>query len=124
MDIEIRFIKTPNVDRPEYGQYFETTEPYTGCGVINFYYDRSTNTSASEVDGTVQYGLGMSMLPKWQHPIMCLAIELELPWKVVFTLYVKVARKNPTVTGRGIKPHNKYDLSAVLQIVKYIIKNH
>lgn len=106
MEIEIRIVATPNVDRPELGQYFEATEPYTGCGCIHYYFDRSTFTSASECDGNIRYGAGMGELPKWQHPLIALAVKANISWDEVYSTYLKVSREHDT---RSIKDRLSYE---------------
>ena len=69
---------------------YEATEPYTGCGCIHFYYNRKSNTSASECEGNIEYGDGMTQLPKWQHPILEIAMKYCTSWNSVYTLLLAV----------------------------------
>ena len=119
--IEIRIITNQNVDRPEYGQFFEETDPYTGCGSTHFFYDRGTNTSATACDGVVKYYEGMEALPKWQKPIMLIAVELGLPWDYAFKVYCKVYRKNPIIVGYGVAPSHKYSYDDVIRVTRQVL---
>jgi hypothetical protein len=74
------------VESPEFPG-FELLEPYTGCGVTDYYYNRITGEALITWDGdyrVVEPSRAMEVLG-WRAEVIQECLRLEKPWDEVFS---------------------------------------